>query len=130
MSTRQVLIRMAVYGMVLAAIDAVSGRTFQASPEPSVLLSLLATAWAAYRLAEGGRARLALPAALVLWTAYIATFVAVARLLVGWNGSLPWQPRSTTWMIAFAASAPVIAAIGRLAGQRASETATARRTRR
>jgi len=117
---------MAAYGLALAAIDAVSGRTFQASPDPSVLLSLLATAWAAYRLAESGRARLAVPAALVLWAVYMAGFVAMTRLLVGWNGSLPWQPRSATWMIAFVASVPLVAAAGQIAGRRASTARPAR----
>src|SRR5688500_19292199 len=69
MSTRQVLIRMAVYGMVLAAIDAVSGSTLQASPEPRVILSLMANALAAYRLAEGSHASIALTTALLLRSA-------------------------------------------------------------
>jgi hypothetical protein len=110
-----------VYGVLLAGIDAVSGRTLQASPDPSALLALLATAWVAYRLAEQGHGRLALPAALTLWAAYAAAFVAFAGALVGWNGSVPWHPRSTTWLISFAVAAPVVAVLGRLAGSRAAK---------
>jgi peptidoglycan/LPS O-acetylase OafA/YrhL len=117
----QILIRAAVYGILLAGIDAVSGRTLQASPDPSVLLALFATAWVAYRLAEQRRGRLALPAALTLWAAYAAAFVAFASALVGWNGSVPWEPRSTMWMISFAVAAPVVAVLGRVAGSLAAK---------
>ena len=34
----------------------------------------------------------------------------------GWNGSVPWHPRSTTWMVAVAAVAPVVAIVAQLAG--------------
>jgi len=44
MSTGQVFARMVLYGLVLAAVDAVSGRVLQASPDPSIVLSLGATA--------------------------------------------------------------------------------------
>ena len=46
MSTRQVFMRVVVYALVLSAIDAVSGRLLRASPEPSLTLSLGATATA------------------------------------------------------------------------------------
>ena len=52
MSARQVFVRVVIYAVVLSAIDAVSGRFFQASPDPSVVLFLGATAWVSYRLAE------------------------------------------------------------------------------
>jgi hypothetical protein len=117
----QILLRALVYGILLAGIDAVSGRTLQASPDPSVLLALLATAWVAHRLAEQGHGRLALPAALTLWAAYAAAFVAFASALVGWNGSVPWQPRNTTWIVSFAVAGPVVAVLGRIAGSRAAK---------
>jgi hypothetical protein len=119
MSTRQVFVRVAVYALVLSAIDAVGGRLLRASPEPSTALSLGATAWIAYRLAQGGQARLAFGAAVALWALYMVGFVLWARVLVGWNGAMPWTPRSTAWMLGFAAAAPVIAIAAQLIGARA-----------
>jgi hypothetical protein len=124
MSARQVFIRMVLYGLVLAAIDAVSGRMLQAAPDPSIVLSLGATAWVAYRLAEGRQTRIAFPAALTLWLAFMAGFLAVARLLVGWNGSTMWQPRSTMWMVNFAIAVPITAIVAQLAGTRAAASRT------
>ena len=123
MSTGAVLIRMIVYGLLLSAIDAVSGRALRASPDPSVLLSLGATAWAAYRLAEGGQ-RSAIPASLLLWIAFTAGFILWARLLVGWNGSVPWYPPTTRWIVGFALWAIVVAVAASVAGSR-SATRTA-----
>jgi hypothetical protein len=51
-----------------------------------------------------------------MWTVYMTGFVVWAWLLVGWNGSVPWHPRSTTWMVAVAAVAPVVAIVAQLAG--------------
>lgn len=119
MPTGQVFTRMLLYGLVLGVIDAVAGRTLQAAPDPSIVLSLAATAWAAHQLVRMGRRRLALPGALTLWVAYMVSFVATAAALVGWNGSVPWNPRSTTWLIGFAAAALVAAALGQAAGARA-----------
>jgi len=116
MSTRQIFTRVVVIALILSAIDAVSGRVLQASPDPSVVLSLGATAWVAYRLAEDGQARLAFVAAITMWGVYMAGFVLWAWLLVGWNRSVPWHPRSTTWMLAVAAAAPIVALVAQLSG--------------
>lgn len=124
MSTGQVFTRMVLYGLVLAAIDAVSGRMLQASPDPSIVLSLGATAWVAYRLAEGRQMRIAFPAALTLWLAFMVGFLVFARLLVGWNGSTAWQPRSTMWMVNFAIAVPIIAIVAQFAGARAAASRT------
>ena len=123
MPTDQIFRRVIVYGLLLSAVDAVAGRMLQASPDPSVVLSLGATAWVAYRLAEAKARRLALPAALTLWAVYMAAFVLWARLLVGWNNSVPWQPRSAAWMTMFAVSAPIVAVVARIAGARAAARA-------
>ena len=125
MSTREVFIRMIVYGLVISAIDAGAGRMLQADPDPSVVLSLGATAWAAYQLAATGRGRIAFPAGLTIWLAFMGGFVLWARLLVGWNGSVAWYPRSDTWMILFALAVPVIAVVGQLLGARAATRAAA-----
>ena len=119
MPTDQIFRRVVWYGLLLGAVDAVAGRLLQAAPDPSVVLSLGATAWVAYRLAETKAKRLAFPAAMTLFTVYIAAFLLWARLLVGWNGSVPWRPRSATWMTMFVISAPVIALIAQLMGSRA-----------
>jgi len=126
MSTGQVFTRVVVIALILGAIDAVAGRLLQAQPDPSVVLSLGATAWVAYRLAEGGQPRLGLVAAVATWVVYMAGFALWAQLLVGWNGSVPWRPRSTTWLIALAMSAPVVAVIAQRAGTRAASRAAAR----
>jgi hypothetical protein len=125
MPADQVFRRVIAYGLLLSAVDAVSGRLLQASPDPSVVLSLGATGWVAYRLAESKAARIAFPAAITLWVAYVAAFVLWARLLVGWNRSVPWQPRSVTWMALFAISAPVVALVAQFAGARAAARAGA-----
>lgn len=120
MTDREVFTRMVTYGLVLGVADAVGGRLLQAATDPSVVLALGATGWAAYRLAEGAQSRIAVVAGLTLWVAYMAAFVAMARLLVGWNGSVPWQPHSTMWAVGFAATAVVVAIVGRFAGSRAA----------
>src|SRR3954467_9882582 len=74
MSTAQVFTRVVAIALLVSAVDAVSGRVLRASPDPSVVLSLGATAWAAYRLAEGGQARLSFPAGVTMWAAYMAGF--------------------------------------------------------
>ena len=116
MSTAQVFVRIVAIALLVSAVDAISGRVLQASPDPSLVLSLGATAWAAYRLAEAGQARLSFLAGVTMWTVYMTGFVVWAWLLVGWNGSVPWHPRSTTWMVAVAAVAPVVAIVAQLAG--------------
>jgi hypothetical protein len=123
MSSGVVFTRMIVYGLVLSAIDAIGGRLFHAAPDPSFVIPLGAAAWASYRLAEGHRTRIAVPAGLVLWVAFMAGFVAWARVLVGWNGSVPWQPRSATWLLGFAACAVLASLAGRFVGSRAARSA-------
>jgi hypothetical protein len=123
MSSAQVFTRVVAIALLVSGVDAVSGRVLQASPDPSLVLSLGAAAWAAYRLAEAGLARLAFVAGVAMWVAYMAGFVLWAWLLIGWNGSVAWHPRSTTWMIAVAAAAPIVAIVAQLAGTaRASKT--------
>jgi hypothetical protein len=116
MSTAQVFVRIVAIALLVSAVDAIAGRVFQASPDPSLVLSLGATAWASYRLAEAGQARLSFLAGVTMWTVYMTGFVVWAWLLVGWNGSVPWHPRSTTWMVAVAAAALVVAIVAQLAG--------------
>jgi hypothetical protein len=116
MSTAQVFTRVVAIALLVSAVDAVSGRVLQASPDPSLVLSLGATAWVSYRLAQGGQARLSFIAGVTMWAVYMAAFVLWAWLLIGWNQSAPWHPRSTTWMIAVAASAPVVAIVAQLSG--------------
>lgn len=116
MTTAQVFVRIVAIALLVSAVDAISGRVLQASPDPSLVLSLGATAWASYRLAEAGQARLSFLAGVTMWTVYMTGFVVWAWLLVGWNGSVPWHPRSTTWMVAVAAVAPVVAIVAQLAG--------------
>ena len=126
MSTRQVFVRMIVYGLVISAIDAAAGRMMQVDPDPSVVLSLGATAWVAYQLAVHGRSRIAFPAGLTLWLSFMGGFLLWARLLVGWNNSVPWHPRSSTWMLTFALAAPVIAIAAQLLGTRAASRSGAK----
>ena len=123
MTSSQLFVRSVIYGVALGAIDAVSGRTLQASPEPSSLLALLATAWVAYDIAERRQTRSATPAAMTLWAAYFATFAVTAHVLVGWNNSVPWQPVSSIWVVWFAALAIVVAVGATLAGSRAANAA-------
>jgi hypothetical protein len=117
---------MIVYGLVISAIDAVAGRMLQADPDPSIVLSLGATGWAAYQLAATGQRRIAFPAGVALWIAFIGGFLVWTRLLVGWNGSVPWHPRSVAWMTMFAAAVPVVALVAQLAGARAATRSTAK----
>jgi hypothetical protein len=116
MSSAQVFTRVVAIALLVSAVDAVSGRVLQASPDPSLVLSLGAAAWAAYRLAEGGQARLAFLAGVTMWAAYMAGFLLWTWLLIGWNGSVAWHPRSTTWMVAVTAAAPIVAIVAQLAG--------------
>ncbi|HEX5077351.1 MAG TPA: hypothetical protein VFW03_29330 [Gemmatimonadaceae bacterium] len=128
MPTDQIFRRVVGYGLLLSAVDAVAGRLLHAAPDPSVVLSLGATAWVAYRLAETKATRLAFPASMTLFIVYIAAFVLWTRLLVGWNGSVPWHPRSITWMTVFVVSAPIIALTAQLLGSRAGTRAGTRPT--
>lgn len=123
---RDVFTRVAAIALLLSAVDAVSGRLLQAHPNPSLALSLGATAWIAYRLGVSGHPRLAVPAGVTLWIIYMGAFVVWAWLLVGWNGSRPWRPESATWVVAVAIAAPVIALVAQLTGSSARR-ASARR---
>ena len=120
MSTGQLFTRMIAYGLLLGVIDAVAGRVLQAAPDPSVVLSLGGTAWVAYGLAEARRTRIAFPVAVAFWVGFFAAFWVCARLLIGWNGSVPWHPRSTKWMITFAVSVPIVALVAQFLGARAA----------
>jgi hypothetical protein len=126
MPADQIFRRVVWYGLLLSAVDAVAGRLLQAAPDPSVMLSLGATGWVAYRLAKTKATRLAFLASMTLFIVYIAAFVLWARLLVGWNGSVPWHPRSATWMTMLVISAPVIALIAQFMGSRAGARAEAK----
>ena len=126
MSARQVFVRVVIYAVVLSAIDAVSGRFFQASPDPSVVLFLGATAWVSYRLAEATQERLAFPAGVTMFVVYVAAFIVWARLLVGWNRSVPWEPRSTTWVVVVVVAAPIVAYVAKISGSAARTAAAAR----
>ena len=116
--------QVATYGVVIGVIDAVSGRTLQASPDPSTLFALLATAWVAYDLAERRQRRIAEAAALTLWATYFVTFIATANLLVGWNNSVPWRPASLNWVMWFAFCAIVVAFMAAAHGKRAAGAAS------
>ena len=120
MPRSRIFVRVIVYGLVLSAIDAVGGRLLMASPDPSMWISLGATAWIAYQLADHGETRIAFTAAITLFAVYLAAFVLWAALLVGWNSAVPWQPRSTGWMIGFTALAPAVALVAQLLGTRAA----------
>ena len=119
-TTARIFVRAIVYGLVLATIDAVGGRLLMASPDPSPWLSLGATAWIAYQLATHGEGRTAFTAAITLFAVYIVAFVLWATLLVGWNSAIPWQPRSTRWMVGFVALAPIVALVAKALGTRAA----------
>ena len=125
MSTPRVFVRAIIYGLVLSAMDAVGGRLLMAAPDPSMFLSLGATAWIAYQLAANGAGRIAFPAAITLFAVYVVAFVLWAALLVGWNAAVPWQPRSTMWMVGFTALAPAVALIAQVLGTRAAARRTA-----
>jgi hypothetical protein len=125
MSMKEVFVRTIVYGLVLSVVDAVSGRFFQASPDPNVLLALGAVAWAGYQLARSGQDRVAIPAALSLFAAYATGFVIWAELLVGWNRSVPWSPRSAAWVVWIVCAALVVAVVARLSGMGARAATTA-----
>ena len=127
-STEHALGRMIGYGLLLGILNAVGGRLLHAALDPSVTLSLGATAWAAYALAEARHTRIAFSAGILLWLGFIAGFVGCAYLLIGWNGSLPWRPRSTMWMVAFAVAVPVVALLAQFLGVRAAARATRTRT--
>ena len=120
MSIGQIFTRTIAYGLLLGVIDAVAGRLLQAAPDPSIVLSLGGTAWVAYGLAEARQTRMAVPAAVAFWLAFFAAFWVCARLLIGWNGSVPWHPRSMSWMITFAISVPIVALIAQILGARAA----------
>ena len=125
MSTAQVFVRIVAIALLVSAVDAIAGRVLQASPDPSLVLSLGATAWASYRLAEAGQARVAFLAGVTMWAVYMAGFVVWAWLLIGWNGSVPWHPRSTAWMVAVAAAVPIVAVVAQLAGTARARSAKA-----
>lgn len=119
MTILQDLVRVIVIAIVLSAVDAISGRVFHASVNPSAGLFLGAPGWVAYRLALGGAGRWSWVAALILYAVYIASFTGSAALLVGWNRAVPWYPRSGAWLLNMGAWVFAIAFCAQLMGARA-----------
>jgi len=54
---------------------------------------------------------------------YFASFAAFAHLLVGWNGSVRWRPRSVGWVVTFALAAVVVGIVAQAAGVRSARAA-------
>jgi hypothetical protein len=85
----------------------------QASPTLSVVLSLAVAGWVAYRRAVGGFTRFAIFDGVVAWAVYVALYALWAKLLIGWNSSVPWSPRAErllglmalSFLVSFAARA-------------------------
>ena len=126
MTLPKTLVRVVGIAFVLSAIDAVSGRVFHASVNPSAALFLGAPAWVAFRLARYGYGSRSWVAAMILWAVYMASFVGWAALLTGWNRAVPWHPRSGSWVLVMGAWACVIAMLAQAAGARALVTAEIR----
>ena len=124
MPAGKALLRVIVIAVVISGIDAISGRVFQASLNPSSALALGAPAWAAYRLAADGQRGLAIVAGVLMWAVFIGGYFAWATLLVGWNGSVPWQPRSAPWLINLGMTALLATVAAQFAGARASASRT------
>ena len=120
MPAGKVLLRVIAIAIVVSGIDAISGRVFQAAPNPSTALAVGAPAWAAYRLAAHGQRSLAVIAGVVMWVVFIAAYVGWAALLVGWNRSVPWQPESTAWLVNLGLVALAGSVAAQFAGARAS----------
>ena len=123
MTLPKVLIRVVVIALVLSGIDAISGRVFHASVNPSAALFLGAPAWVAFRLARYAQGRWSWMAAMILWAVYMASFVGWAALLTGWNRAVPWYPRSGSWVVLMGGWAFAFAVLARIAGARARVTA-------
>lgn len=123
MTPTKVLLRVVTIALVLSAIDAISGRVFHASVNPSAALFLGAPAWVAYRLARHGFRSLSWNAGMVLWAVYMVSFTCWAALLTGWNRAEPWFPRSGSWVLFMGAWAFVISILAQGAGARARVTA-------
>lgn len=121
-----VFIRVVGIALALSAIDAISGRLFHASVNPSAALFLGAPAWVAFRLARHGYAWRSWIAAVILWAVYMASFIGWAALLAGWNRAVPWYPRSTSWLLLMGGWAFAIAIFAQVAGARARVAAEMR----
>ena len=126
MTLFKVLIRIVGIGLILSAIDAISGRVFHASVNPSAALFLGAPAWVTFRLARHGHGPRSWIAAMVLWAVYMGSFTGWAALLAGWNGSVPWYPRNGSWLLLMGSWAFVIALFAQVGGARARVTAEIR----
>jgi hypothetical protein len=126
MTLPKLLVRVVGIAVVLSAVDAISGRVFHASVNPSAVLFLGAPARVAFRLARHGLGRQSWFPAMTLWVVYMASFVGWAALLTGWNRAVPWYPRSTSWVLLMGAWAFVIAIFAQTAGARARVTAEIR----
>ena len=120
------LIRVVSIALVLSAVDAISGRVFHASVNPSAALFLGAPAWVAYRLTRHGSGSRAWMSAMLLWVVYMASFFGWAALLSGWNRAEPWYPRSGSWVLLMGGWAFAIALFAQVAGARARVTAEIR----
>ena len=118
MTLPKVLIRVIGIAVVLSAIDAVSGRLFHASVNPSAALFLGAPAWVAFRLARYGHGPRSWIAAMVLWAVYMASFIGWAALLAGWNRAVPWYPRSGSWVLLMGGWAFAISIFAQVIGAR------------
>jgi hypothetical protein len=121
-----VFIRVVGIALVLSAIDAISGRLFHASVNPSAALFLGAPAWVAFRLARHGYGSRSWIAAVILWAVYMASFIGWAALFAGWNRAVPWYPRSTSWVLLMGGWAFAIAIFAQVVGARARVTAEIR----
>lgn len=112
-SNRELFLRVVINALILSALDALSGRFFQASPDPSLVLFLGATAWVSYRMVELKRDALAIPLGVTMAGVYAAGFLLSAALLVGWNRSVPWHPRSWIWVMGVLAAVPLVALVAK-----------------
>ena len=126
MTHSKTLLRLVSIALVLSAVDAISGRVFHASVNPSAALFLGAPAWVAYRLARFGYGPRAWIAAMILWAAYMASFIGWAVLLSGWNRAQPWYPRSGSWVLLMGGWAFAIALLAQVAGARTRVSAEIR----
>jgi hypothetical protein len=126
MTLPKVLIRVVGIALASSAIDAISGRAFHASMNPSAALLLGAPAWVAFRLARHGYGPRSWIAAMILWAVYVASFIGWAALLSGWNRAVAWYPRSGSWVLLMGGWAFVISIFAQVGGARARVAAEIR----
>jgi hypothetical protein len=63
---------------------------------------------------------------MILWAAYMASFIGWAVLLSGWNRAQPWYPRSGSWVLLMGGWAFAIALLAQVAGARTRVSAEIR----